>query len=43
MTDRASIAFTPWIVVPVGMVMGAFVFGVSIIGQGVWETGRMWG
>jgi hypothetical protein len=26
-----------------GLLLGVSVFGVSIIGQGVWEAGRMWG
>ena len=38
---KSTLSF--WIGLLTGMVLGLFVFGVSIIGQGVWETGRMWG
>jgi hypothetical protein len=32
-----------WVGFITGMVLGTFVFGVALIGQGVWEAGRMWG
>ena len=41
MTPKSSLSF--WIGLLTGMFLGCFVFGVSIVGQGVWEAGRMWG
>lgn len=32
-----------WVGILSGMLIGTFVFGVALIGQGVWEAGRMWG
>ena len=32
-----------WIGLFTGLILGCFVFGVSIIGQGVFGAGRMWG
>lgn len=26
-----------------GMILGVFIGGIAVIGQGVWETGRYWG
>jgi hypothetical protein len=39
--SKTTLSF--WIGLLTGMVMGVFVFGISIMGQGVWEAGRMWG
>ena len=42
MSDTPS-TLSFWIGLLTGMVMGAFVFGVSIVGQGVWKAGQAWG
>ena len=32
-----------WVGLYLGLFVGVCVFGVSVIGQGLWEAGRLWG
>jgi hypothetical protein len=41
--DEIKTTWGFWVGILSGMLIGTFVFGVALIGQGVWEAGRMWG
>ena len=43
MTDEVQTTWGFWVGIWTGLLVGTFIGGITLIGQGVWETGRLWG
>lgn len=43
MNNEVQTTWGFWVGLIAGMILGCFVGGIALIGQGVWEGGRYWG
>ncbi len=42
MSDKIKTTWGFWISICLGVILGVFVGSIALIGQGLWERGRIW-
>ena len=43
MSDQINTTWGFWVGIWSGMILGLFVGNIALVGQGIWESGRIWG